>query len=196
MIMSQESPDPSQAKDYASIVHGHQQYNAEVPYVRHLEAVVAVLARFGFTDQVMICAALLHDSIEDTDTSYSDIKSRFGTAVAELVYSVTSELGRNRKERNLKTYGKMKGRFLPTALKLADRIANVEYGSATGGKTDMYRSEYPGFYMGLFHDPEFEGPWQISTGTDISPALDDNRVSRMWTYLNLLLGDPLAPAAV
>lgn len=188
-------PDPIRAKNYAAVCHGAQLYNAEVPYTAHLDHVVSVLQRFGFTEPEMLCAGSLHDVIEDTNTSYNDIKDRFGIQVAELVYAVTSELGRNRKERNHKTYGKIHQRFLPTALKLADRIANVEYGSANGGKRDMYVKEYHGFYMALYHGGGNEGPWLTPHECDIQPSPNDKRVQRMWDHLTLLLGDPFANRA-
>ena len=133
---------PERAMHFATIAHGGQIYNDEVPYVVHLQAVVTVLKRFGFSDPVMECAGFLHDTIEDTNTSYKKIATKFGTSVAELVFAVTSEMGRNRAEKNAKTYPKIRGNDLATALKLADRIANVEYGMATdGGKRDMYVKE-------------------------------------------------------
>lgn len=159
-------PDPIKAKMFAEIAHAGQTYNDEVPYSFHLQCVVSVLERFTQTSPEMICAAWLHDSIEDTNKSYNDIKSRFGVEVAELVYAVTSELGRNRKERNEKTYPKLKGNSRAMTLKLADRIANVEYGMASGGKNDMYSKEFPEFFESLF--------------------ADDNHA--MWQYLAKLLG--------
>ena len=179
--------DPVRARDFSAVAHGSQTYNDEVPYVRHTEFVVAVLQRFGFNEPELVCAGHLHDAIEDTKTSYNDINDRFGVKVAELVYSVTSEQGRNRKERNAKTYPKIARRFYPTALKLADRIANVEYGNATGGKVDMYRKEYPGFRGALWTDTQ----WVNKFDCDIAPGSSDMRVARMWAHLDMLLGSTL-----
>ncbi len=184
------TPDPVRARNYAAVCHGAQLYSDEVPYPVHLEQVVNVLQRFGFLEPEIVCAGWVHDAIEDTNTSYNDIKKRFGLAVAEFAYAVTSELGRNRTERNAKTYGKIAGRFAPTAIKLADRIANVEYSSANGGKQDMYVKEYPGFYQALYHDGDKMGRWQTPTTVDIIPKEDDKRIERMWNHLTLLLGSP------
>ncbi len=163
------NPDPTKAKHFAELVHAGQRYNDEVPYTVHLEAVVAVLARFGTTDATMVCAALLHDAIEDTNTSYGDILKRFGVEVAELVFAVTSELGRNRSERNRKTYPKIfNAGHDAIKLKLADRIANVEYGMANGGKSNMYAKEFEGFRVGLYDEA-------------------DTDLQTMWTYLGRLL---------
>lgn len=115
---------------------------------------------------------LRFSAIEDTNRSYGDVKKRFGEEVAELVYAVTSELGRNRKERNEKTYPKIRNNARATMLKLADRIANVEYGMASGGKNDMYSSEFASFRAGIY-SPEAVG---------IAPVLD-----LMWKYLEKIL---------
>lgn len=173
-------PDPRKAKDFAVIAHGNQVYNDEMPYIRHLEMVVEVLRRFGVDWAEMECAAWLHDVIEDTPRSYKDIQSRFGTQVAELVYAVTSELGRDRKERNAKTYPKIAALPLARLLKLADRIANVEYGLANGGKTDMYRDEFEGFHMGIGIGPLQEPPLTIVE-------------KRMWSHLACILGKTIEP---
>lgn len=164
-------PAPERARMFATIAHGSQTYNDEVPYVFHLESVVKVLGRFGFDDSTLVCAAWLHDSIEDTRTSFNDISKRFGADVAELVYCVTSELGRNRDERNKKTYPKIRGNVMATSLKLADRIANVEYGYSTGSAMRVkYAKEFPGFNEGIrVYDNE------------------DPRVTLMWDYLSKLL---------
>ncbi len=164
------------AKFYAEIAHGGQVYNEEVPYTVHLQNVVATLERFGLghCDEIM-CAGWLHDSLEDTKTSYTDIRKRFGEQVAEMVYAVTDERGRNRHERHLKTYPKIRGNQGATALKLADRIANVEYGLASGGKTKMYEEEFQGFVDGIYTPPEAASTYGIA-------------VARMWAHLGRLLG--------
>lgn len=184
MTNTRTIPDVGRARMFAELAHAGQTYNDEVPYIYHPEQVVKILERFNFTDPVMIAAGYLHDVIEDTNRSYNDIKKRFGEDTAELVYAVTSELGRNRAERNKKTYPKIYGNYRATALKLADRIANVEYGLANDGKNDMYAKEYPDFYNNLYCiDKDGVPNWPDET---------EIRVERMWQYLTKLLGDPLA----
>lgn len=172
--MTTKAHDVDKAQMFAEVRHAGQLYAEEAPYTVHLRNVVEVLKRFGVTDPAMVCAAWLHDSVEDTNTSYGDIEKRFGHDVAELVYAVTSELGRNRKERNAKTYPKIKCNVDATILKLADRIANVEYGAANGGKNDMYAKEFPDFFKG------------------IADAGGGETVMRMWSHVAKLLGYTLA----
>jgi (p)ppGpp synthase/HD superfamily hydrolase len=158
--MTYGTPNITRAKYFSEIAHAGQVYAGEVPYTVHLDNVVNVLARFNETGDVMVCAGRLHDSVEDTNTSYNDIAKRFGLEVAELVYAVTNELGRNRKEKAEKTYPKIHAAGLAaTRLKLADRIANVEYGMANGGKNDMYKEEYRYFRNTLFVAGENSDMW-------------------------------------
>lgn len=173
--MTDQLPDVVKAKYFAEIAHAGQTYNDEVPYTVHLEQVVQTLDRFGVRGNVMICAAWLHDVIEDTGRSYNDIKSRFGEEVAEIVFAVTSELGRNRKERNVKTYPKIRANANALTVKLADRIANVSYGLISGGKTDMYAKEFDDFFLSLNSPETFSNPI----------------ISNMWRYLAKLLGKDL-----
>lgn len=132
------------ARRFAIEAHGTQRYGDQ-PYVFHLDQVRDVLLRFGRIQLELQGAALLHDTLEDTATNYNDLVRRFGTDVAELVYAVTDEVGRNRYERHIKTYPKMREHAPAITLKLADRIANIEHSIRTGdrGKLDMYMLEHP-----------------------------------------------------
>jgi len=172
-------PNITLAGHMSDVAHSGQIYHnvqtgVPLPYRAHLQMVVDALKRFGVNDDEMLCAAYLHDSIEDTTTSYGDVEKEQGVGVAELVYAVTSELGRNRKERNVRTYPKIRANPRALILKLGDRIANVEFGIANGGKTEMYAREFPDFYRELHKDFEVE--------TAESKVLD-----KMWKHLERLL---------
>ncbi len=181
-------PDVDRAQHFAELQHAGQRYNDETPYTLHLKAVGAVLKRFGFATPELLSAAWLHDILEDTNTSYNDIKQRFGPTVAELVYFVTSEKGRNRKERNAKTYPELaeKAPWEARALKLADRIANVEYGAATDGKNSMYAAEFANFEKVLRYKDTVV---QFDRGSKavIETSVRDPQLETMWAYLTKLL---------
>ncbi|HEX6909457.1 MAG TPA: HD domain-containing protein, partial [Longimicrobium sp.] len=51
---------------------------AGYPYVNHVIAVAELLARSGVDDVVTLQAALLHDTVEDTDTTPEELAARFG----------------------------------------------------------------------------------------------------------------------
>lgn len=59
-----------------------------LPYFSHLDNVARLVSQFT-TDQDIIAAAYLHDTIEDTSTTYNDLKNQFNTRVAKLVQSVS-----------------------------------------------------------------------------------------------------------
>jgi guanosine-3',5'-bis(diphosphate) 3'-pyrophosphohydrolase len=111
------------AKEYALETHAGQLYGSH-PYSFHLEAVVAIAKKLNLSDEI-IAGCWLHDTMEDCEVSFHDIKSRFGDSIAEIVYCVTDELGRNRKERKQKTYPKIAGNEDAICVKLCDRIANL-----------------------------------------------------------------------
>ena len=56
------------------------------PYINHPIALARVLAiEAGIDDEDVLCAALLHDTIEDTETSREELEARFGTQIATIV---------------------------------------------------------------------------------------------------------------
>lgn len=108
----------------ADKAHANQTYDI-YPYGFHIRQVVKIAEELGY-DESIIVASALHDTLEDTELSYNDLKKAFGEEVAEIVYSVTDELGRNRNERKLKTYPKIKANWKATVVKICDRIANMQ----------------------------------------------------------------------
>ena len=62
------------------------------PYINHPIAVADLLANeCGVTDPVALCAALLHDTIEDTDTSEQELREAFGDEITGVVLEVTDD---------------------------------------------------------------------------------------------------------
>ena len=96
------------AKAMVETYHKGQMYGEELPYTYHLAQVVSVLERFGIKDEDLLVAAWLHDSLEDTAATKFHLEVTFGNRVADLVWRVTNESGKNRKERHEKTYPKTK----------------------------------------------------------------------------------------
>lgn len=128
-------------------------YDGYLPYEFHLKMVVAVGKRFGdsfYTSYGAIdieLALLGHDLIEDTRVSYNDVKEALGVWVADVIYAVSNEKGKNRKERaNEKYYGGIVNTDGATFVKLCDRIANIEYSKMAGSKMfNMYKKENDSF---------------------------------------------------
>jgi guanosine-3',5'-bis(diphosphate) 3'-pyrophosphohydrolase len=62
------------------------------PYINHPIALANVLVNeAGITDVHTICAALLHDTVEDTDTTPTELESRFGARICAIVDEVTDD---------------------------------------------------------------------------------------------------------
>src|SRR3546814_2503145 len=72
----------------AEELHGPQMRKSGDPYITHPLAVITILADIGMTEPTLV-AALLHDTVEDTDYSLEQLRSEFGDEVARLVDGVT-----------------------------------------------------------------------------------------------------------
>ena len=71
-------------KAHAGMVRKKEQ----IPYILHPMEVAGIASTMTH-DQELLAAAILHDTVEDTDTTMEDIESNFGSRVAELVASET-----------------------------------------------------------------------------------------------------------
>lgn len=151
--------DLERARWFAEGAHAGQMYGNGERYAHHLEMVVAVLERFGVTDEDTLIAGWLHDTVEDTNVTFAAIADAFGVRVARTVEAVTDKPGKNRRERHAATYPLIRrtGGWRAILVKLADRIANMEYSQevANIGKMAMYRKEFDEFKnMLLVEDSE------------------------------------------
>ena len=118
--------------NYAKEKHGTQCRKSGEPYIIHPVQVAYILADIGL-DEATICAALLHDVVEDTEVTHEDLVRDFGEEIATMVAGVT-KLGELRyqastEERQVENYRKM---FLAMGkdirviiIKLADRLHNL-----------------------------------------------------------------------
>ena len=132
----------------AEKAHSNQTYDI-YPYMYHIRQVVKIAENLGYDESVII-ACILHDTLEDTALSYNDIKKAFGKEVAEIVYCVTDELGRNRDEKKQKTYPKIRANWKATVVKICDRIANVTQSKEYNKDLyEMYKKENDGFCSNL-----------------------------------------------
>lgn len=119
------------AYDYANNNHASQLRMSGEPYMIHPLNVAYILTSLGLDDET-ICAALLHDVIEDTQKSYEDLVNDFGQTIADMIAGVT-KLGTLRyttiEEQQVENYRKMflaMGKDIRVILiKLADRLHNM-----------------------------------------------------------------------
>ena len=61
------------------------------PYINHPIAVAKLLVECGIDDPVILQAAILHDTIEDTETTREELERQFGDEVAAVVVEVTDD---------------------------------------------------------------------------------------------------------
>ncbi len=116
---------------YAMIQHGNQVRASGDPYISHPLEVAGLLAGIKL-DSASIITALLHDTVEDTDTTLADIRRMFGGEVARLVDGVTklskleSQSAHTRQAENLRKLVLATSEDIRVLLvKLADRLHNM-----------------------------------------------------------------------
>ncbi|HLH84101.1 MAG TPA: HD domain-containing protein [Trebonia sp.] len=120
----------AKAVEFAIRHHGDQRRPTGAPYLEHLLEALEILVRgAGVTDQAVLCAAVLHDVVEDTACTVDDVRREFGDRVAGLVGWVTipDAAGGDRKavkEAYLK--GLRDAPDDAILVKLADRASNVQ----------------------------------------------------------------------
>ena len=141
---------PATADDIAAAVafatrwHGDQRRPTGAPYLEHLLEALEVLVRGAdVQDRDVLCAAVLHDVVEDTPCTITDVTEHFGPRVAELVGWVTipDATGQDKvqvKETYLKHLAEAPGDA--KLVKLADRVSNVQ--TLRNLKPEKQRSYY------------------------------------------------------
>ena len=97
------------------------------PYINHPIAVASVLAvEAQVTDESTLIAAILHDTVEDTETSVSELVRTFGDEVAQLVAEVTDDKSLPKQTRKeLQVVHAAAASSGAKCLKMADKICNV-----------------------------------------------------------------------
>ena len=97
------------------------------PYINHPIALAEVLAgEGGVADIEVLAAALLHDTVEDTDTSFEELCAGFGARIAGMVAEVTDDKNLEKSERKRQQIEHAAGISAGAKLvKLADKICNL-----------------------------------------------------------------------
>ena len=137
-------PDVLKAYQYAKKLHSGQKRESGEEYITHPLTVAYILSLMK-ADKNTLCAALLHDTIEDTEIEKEDIARNFNPEVAELVDGVTklSKMNfSNKQDRNYANTRKIITSVTKDArvilIKLADRLHNMR---TLGFKKDYKQKE-------------------------------------------------------
>ncbi|WP_017732462.1 HD domain-containing protein [Nafulsella turpanensis] len=108
----------------------HRKYTGE-PYIEHPIRLVETLKTIPHTE-AMLCAAYLHDVVEDTPVTHAQIEEKFGKEIARLVHELTDEYIKekypnlNRRERKKKEAARQANMSTEAkTIKLADVIDNT-----------------------------------------------------------------------
>ena len=155
----------SAAGAFALERHGEQEHGC-LKIGDHLKEVVDNVRKYydphtNIRDiEEVLAAAWCHDLAEDTDTTLEEIEQRFGSGVEELVSLLTDKAGKNRMERQLKTYHMIRRDPDAILIKLCDRLHNharsIQYGEKYA---TMYRDEYIRFKFALYQPGQFPALW-------------------------------------
>ena len=97
------------------------------PYINHPIAAAELLARVGgVTDPTVLVAAILHDTVEDTETTFDELEAAFGSEVRGIVAEVTDDKSLPKPERKLLQVEHARHASSAAKLiKLVDKICNV-----------------------------------------------------------------------
>jgi (p)ppGpp synthase/HD superfamily hydrolase len=145
-------------KEFAIRSHNNVNHKYGVySYSFHLKMVVDVANKFINTipekdREIVLSACWLHDTIEDCRLTYNDVKEVSNTKVAEIVFALSNEKGKNRKERaNDKYYDGIREVEYATFVKLCDRIANIKHSKKERSRMfEVYKKENENFVNQLF----------------------------------------------
>jgi hypothetical protein len=113
---------------FAADKHRHQTRKdpMQTPYINHPMAVARILAEVGIRDLPTLQAALVHDTLEATNTSWRELKGNFGEEVANLVADLTDDDGLRPTSRKLaQLRGAKSLQFKAKLVRIADKLHNV-----------------------------------------------------------------------
>lgn len=136
-----------EAYAFAREFHRNQRRRSGEPYINHPVEVALILASDLHMDEDTICAAILHDTVEDTDATLKDLSERFGPTVAELVDGVTKLTQVQVSSMNEKQALNLRKLFLAMSrdirvviIKIADRLHNMRTLAALPPQKRIYKS--------------------------------------------------------
>lgn len=148
-------------------------YAGYLPYEFHLRLTVKTAKDFLFLPlnveaQVLIDACAGHDLIEDARQSYHDVivgletcdqqwNNRYAVMIADTIYAVSNEKGKNRRQRaNEKYYAGIRETRYAKFVKMCDKIANVKYSALMADKLQMHKDEHEYFLSQMQLEPLYQ----------------------------------------
>lgn len=116
----------TEALQFASRKHMSQRRkNGDIPYINHPIEVANILAQAGIQDYNVLCAAILHDTVEDTDTSPEELEKEFGAKIKGIVMECSDDKSLSKWERKRQQISHVQHASLEAKLvKIADKLSN------------------------------------------------------------------------
>ncbi|RKZ95073.1 MAG: phosphohydrolase [Gammaproteobacteria bacterium] len=116
---------------YATLKHANQRRKAAtakvVPYIVHPLEAAQILVEAGITDEDILIAAVLHDTLEDTDATEDDIRFKYGERVLSIVKEVTDDKELPKKKRKeLQVTNAPSKSYAAKLVKAADKTSNMK----------------------------------------------------------------------
>jgi len=155
----------AKAVEFAIRWHGDQRRPTGAPYLEHLLEALEVLVRgAGVTDPAVLCAAVLHDVVEDTACTAAGVRREFGNRVADLVGWVTIPESRDPKAaKEAYLRGLRDAPEDAILIKLADRASNVQTLRNLGlAKQREYYAQTMTYIMPLAESRDWFDSWYAS----------------------------------
>ena len=118
-----------QCVEFAAIKHRNQRRKdgGKTPYINHPINVATILAvEANIHEEDVLKAALLHDTVEDTDTTFEEIEGLFGKDICEIVREVTDDKSLEKQERKrLQIVHAATSSRKAKLVKLSDKLSNL-----------------------------------------------------------------------
>lgn len=123
------APNLFTALSFAAVHHQYQRRGGydKLPYINHLIKVTDALIQIGKeTDETTLLAAILHDIIEDTDVTASQLTAQFGEKVAAIVVELTDDMTLSYpKRKQLQIENASKLSIPARKIRMADKASNM-----------------------------------------------------------------------
>lgn len=150
------------ARKFANKAHAQQKYG-DLPYMTHVEAVVALLKPYG---QDAMVAGYLHDVLEDSDTDVKEIEAEFGDLIAKCLVLLRDDPRDSRRVRKSKACARLRGvtgkEELALIVSAADRLANMQACNAARDvkRLKMYLKEWDAFETAVYRPGLCDELWR------------------------------------
>lgn len=118
----------TEAIHFAAVAHRDQRRknSSKAPYINHPIEVMNLLCQAGVKDITILCAAVLHDTIEDTCVTHVDLCNKFGKTVADIVVECSDDKSLPKEIRKQEQINHARvASFGAKLVKAADKLSNL-----------------------------------------------------------------------